>query len=67
MLSGREDGDTLSRKTPFLMEPENQDKLTVEIAAIYDGDYAIKVTLTPEEVPASDVVGIMRSVAALCS
>jgi hypothetical protein len=49
------------------MGPENRDKLMVEIAAIYDRDYAIKVTLTLEEVPAANVVGIMRSVAASCS
>ena len=36
-----------------------------EIDAIYDRDYVVKVTLTPEEVADAEVVGIMRSAAAL--
>ena len=55
---------SLVEKDPSLMEPENRDKLMGEIAAIYDRDYAIKVTLTPEEVADAEVVGLMRSAAA---
>ena len=55
----------LVEKDPSLMEPENRDKLMGEIDAIYDRDYAVKVTLTPEEVADAEVVGIMRSAAAL--
>ena len=40
----------LVEKDPSLMEPENREKLMDEIAAVYDRDYAVKVTLTPEEV-----------------
>jgi hypothetical protein len=54
----------LVEKDPSLMEPEYRDKLMGEIAAIYDRDYAFKVTLTPEEVADAEVIGIMRSAAA---
>jgi hypothetical protein len=55
---------SLVEKDPSLMEPENRDKLMGETAAIYDRDYTIKVTLTPEEVADAEVVGLMRSAAA---
>jgi hypothetical protein len=55
----------LVEKDPSLMEPENRDKLMGEIDAVYDRDYAVKVTLTPEEVADAEVVGIMTSAAAL--
>lgn len=39
----------LVEKDPSLIEPKNRDKLIGEIDAIYDRDYAVKVTLTPEQ------------------
>ena len=35
-----------------------------EIAAIYDRDYAVKVTLSPEEIADAEVIAIMRAAAA---
>jgi hypothetical protein len=64
-MKNAEIAKALVEKDPSLMEPENRDKLMGEIDAIYDRDYAVKVTLTPEEVADAEVVGIMRSAAAL--
>jgi hypothetical protein len=54
----------LVEKDPSLMEPENRDRLMGEIDAIYDRDYAVTVTLTPEEGAHADAVGLIRSAAA---
>jgi hypothetical protein len=56
---------SLVDKDPSLMEPENRDRLLGEINAIYDRAYAVKVTLTPEEVADAEAVGTMRWAAAL--
>ena len=46
----------LVKKNPALLLPTNKDKLLSEIELVYDGEHAVKITLTPQEVAIAEMM-----------